>query len=148
MWFYKEKEIKDLQDIMPGVYGFVYKITDTATGKIYIGKKILFSNRKKRLTKKELAEIEPKRGKKPTFKRDIQETNWKDYYGSSKPLLEEINKRGKLDFKREIIIFCNTKKQLTYWEIHHQCINKVLLVDSYNDNILAKFYRKDLESSI
>jgi hypothetical protein len=144
MWLYQDKEVTEIQDLGSDTYGFIYKIEDNKTGKIYIGKKILFTNRKKKLTKKELAEIEPKKGRKPTFKRDIQESNWKDYYGSSKTLLEEINKRGKLDFRREILRLCKTKKQLTYWELHFQCINQVLLIDSYNDNILSKFYRKDL----
>lgn len=144
MWFYQEKEVNDIQDLGSDVFGFVYRITNTSNGKLYIGKKILFTNRKKRLTKKELAEIEPKRGKKPTFKRDIQESNWKDYYGSSKTLLEDIKVYGKLLFRREILKLCKHKKQLTYWEIHYQCKYDVLLIDSYNDNILSKFFRKDL----
>jgi hypothetical protein len=145
MWLYNGKEIKSTEDLDPDIYGFVYRITHISSGKFYIGKKILFTNRKKRLTKKELAELEPKKGKKPTFKRDIQESNWKDYYGSSKTLLAEINTLGKLEFKREILTLCKTKKQLTYWEVYHQCVNNVLLIDSYNDNILSKFFRKDLE---
>jgi len=145
MWLYNGKEIKSTEDLDPDIYGFVYRITHISSGKFYIGKKILFTNRKKRLTKKELAELEPKKGKKPTFKRDIQESNWKDYYGSSKTLLAEINTLGKLEFKREILTLCKTKKQLTYWEVYHQYVNNVLLIDSYNDNILSKFFRKDLE---
>lgn len=145
MWLHNGKEIKSTEDLGPNIYGFVYRITHLPTGKFYIGKKILFTNRKKKLTKKELAELEPKKGKKPTFKRDIQESNWKDYYGSSKTLLAEINLLGKLEFKREILTLCKTKKQLTYWEVYHQCVNNVLLVDSYNDNVLSKFFRKDLQ---
>jgi hypothetical protein len=145
MWLYNGKEIKSTEDLDPDIYGFVYRITHISSGKFYIGKKILFTNRKKRLTKKELAELEPKKGKKPTFKRDIQESNWRDYYGSSKTLLAEINTLGKLEFKREILTLCKTKKQLTYWELYHQCVNNVLLIDSYNDNILSKFFRKDLQ---
>lgn len=145
MWFYESKEVTNIEDFGSETFGFIYKITDLQNGKIYIGKKILFTNRKKRLTKKELAELEPRKGKKPTFKRDIQESNWKDYYGSSKSLLAEIEKRGeKLSFRREVLKLCKTKKQLTYWEIHYQCKYEVLLIDSYNDNILSKFYRKDL----
>lgn len=143
-WFYKEKEILSLEDLGSNVYGFVYKITDKKTGLLYIGKKILFSNRKKKLTLAEKANLPQKPGKKPSFKRVIQETNWKDYYGSSERLLKEINTRGKLDFSREIIRLCYTKKQLTYWEMHYQCTHQVLLYDSYNDSILSKFYRKDL----
>jgi hypothetical protein len=40
---------------------------------------------------------------------------------------------------------CPTKKQLTYAELFYQIQYNVLVVDSYNDNILGKFYRKDLQ---
>ena len=72
MWFYESKEVTTIEDFGSDTIGFVYKITDLQNSKIYIGKKILFTNRKKRLTKKELSELEPKKGKKPIFKRDIQ----------------------------------------------------------------------------
>lgn len=124
--------------------GFVYQITNLETGKFYIGKKSLYSNTKKKLTKKELAE-QTGPGRKPTSKRVIKESNWLDYWGSNKGILEEIKQEGKGKFRREILKFCYNKKQLTYWEVHFQCVNNVLLTDkSYNDNVLAKFFRKDL----
>ena len=144
MWFYQGKEVNDIQDLGSDIFGFVYQITNTLNGKIYIGKKALFTDRKKRLTKRELAEIEPKKGKKPIFKREVQESNWKAYYGSSKLLLEDLKLHGKLVFRREILKLCKNKKQLTYWQVHYQCINNVLLNDSYNESILGKFFHKDL----
>lgn len=127
-----------------GCIGFVYQITNTKSGKFYIGKKSLFSNMKKKLTKKELAEHTGP-GKKPTKKLVTKESNWQDYWGSNKTILKEIEENGTGDYKRKILKFCFNKKQLTYWEVHYQCINGVLLTDdSYNDNILAKFFRKDL----
>lgn len=124
--------------------GFVYRITSEKTGRFYIGKKSLFSNTKKKLTKKELAELTGP-GKKPTKKIVTKESNWKDYWGSNKQLLEDIKLGEKESFRREILKFCFNKKQLTYWEMHYQCINSVLLTSkSYNDNILAKFFTKDL----
>ena len=125
--------------------GFIYKITNIKTGKFYIGRKSLFSNTKKKLTKAELA-LQTGPGRKPTSKRVIAETNWIDYWGSNKILLQEIKDNGTSDFRKEILKFCFNKKQLTYWEIHFQCINEVLLTDkSYNDNIASKFFRRDLE---
>lgn len=144
-WFYKDVPVSVLEDLEPGAVGFVYKITDTKNNQIYIGKKSLFSNRKKKLTKKELENLPPKRGKKSTHKRVIEESNWKDYYGSSKLLLEQIKKRGVLEFRRDILIFCKTLKQLTYWEMHYQCVYEVLLAESYNESILGKFFPKDLK---
>ena len=124
--------------------GFVYKITNIRTGKFYIGRKSLYSNTKKRLTKAEKA-LQTGPGRKPTSKRVISESNWLDYWGSNKTILQEIKEGGTDSFRKEILKFCFNKKQLTYWEVHYQCINEVLLTDkSYNNNVLAKFFRKDL----
>ena len=127
--------------------GFVYKITNIKTGKFYIGKKSLFSNVRKKLTKKELAEYSGP-GRKPTKKLVTSESNWQDYWGSNKGILQEIKEEGTDSFRKEILKFCFNKKQLTYWEVHYQCVNEVLFSDkSYNDNVLAKFFRKDLVDS-
>jgi hypothetical protein len=127
--------------------GFVYKITNIQSGKFYIGKKSLYSNVRKKLTKKELAEMTGP-GRKPTKKLVTSESNWLDYWGSNKGILQEIKEEGTDNFRKEILKFCFNKKQLTYWEVHFQCINEVLLTDkSYNDNVLAKFFRKDLVAS-
>jgi hypothetical protein len=124
--------------------GFVYKITNIQTGKFYIGKKSLYSNVRKKLTQKELAEYTGP-GRKPTKKLVTTESNWLVYWGSNKGILQEIKGVGTDSFRKEILKFCFNKKQLTYWEVHYQCINEVLLTDkSYNDNVLAKFFRKDL----
>ena len=147
-WFtYKEGQIVeyDSVDKFPeNCIGFVYKITNIKTGKFYIGKKSLFSNVRKKLTKKELAEYSGP-GRKPTKKLVTSESNWLDYWGSNKGILQEIKEEGTDSFRKEILKFCFNKKQLTYWEVHYQCVNEVLLTDkSYNDNVLAKFFRKDL----
>lgn len=124
--------------------GFIYKITNTKTGMFYIGRKSLYSTVTKKLTKKELEE-HTKPGKKPTKKKVTSESNWKDYWGSNDVLLKEIKVEGEDNYVREILKLCYNKKQLTYWELHYQCINEVLLTDkSYNSNVLAKFFRKDL----
>jgi hypothetical protein len=123
-------------------FGFVYKVTNTETGKIYIGKKSFFHNKKKKLTKKELAE-QTGPGRKATTKIEQVDSGWRDYYGSSKELLADIKQYGKDKFQRIILDFCETKKQLTYSEVYNQMVYRVLFIDSYNDNILGKFYRRD-----
>ena len=127
-------------------FGFVYKITNTETGKIYIGKKAFFHNKKKKLTKKELAE-QTGPGRKSLTKVEQVDSGWMDYYGSSKELVADVKALGKDKFQRTILDFCETKKQLTYSEIYHQMTERVLFIDSYNDNILGKFFRKDFVSS-
>lgn len=150
-WFIYEngfpREYDSVEKFPEKCIGFVYKITNIKTGKFYIGRKSLYSNVKKKLTKKELAEHEGP-GRKPTKKLVTSESNWQTYWGSNKTILEEIKQNGTQDFRKEILKFCFNKKQLTYWELHYQCVEGVLLSEkSYNDNILAKFFRKDLENT-
>jgi hypothetical protein len=151
MWIYKNKEINKIEDfgnIPP--YGFIYRITNIETGKFYIGKKQLISITNKKLGKKELIIIKEERkqnkiqGKQPTKKQVIQESNWLDYWGSSKPLLEEIKQLGKEKYKREIIQIAQNTKQLSYYETLYQMSENVLQrEDSYNDNIAGKYFKKD-----
>jgi hypothetical protein len=140
-WLLQGKEITDVQQFGLGATGFVYKITNKETGKFYIGKKILENKTKKLLTKKEQSEWD-KPGRIPKKKLVVKESNWADYYGSSKPLLEDL-KSGKEKFTREILRVCFSKKELSYYEVFYQFEYKVLHVDSYNENVMGKFYRKD-----
>jgi hypothetical protein len=150
-WFIYEKgtikEYDNIDKFPEKCVGFVYKITNIKTGKFYIGKKSLYSNVRKKLTKKELAEHQGP-GRKPTKKLVTTESNWQEYWGSNKTIQDEIKQNGIQAFRKEILKFCFNKKQLTYWEVHFQCIEEVLISDkSYNDNVLAKFFRRDLEVS-
>jgi hypothetical protein len=148
-WFWYEnmgiKNFTTIEDFPQDSFGFIYKITNVVTGKFYIGKKSLYHNIKKKLTKKELAE-QTGPGRKSVTKRVQKESDWTTYWGSNKEILEEIKTKGNLAFQREILKIVNTKKELTYWEIAYQCQYNVLLIDSYNDNILGKFFKKDFAS--
>jgi len=125
-------------------YGFVYKITNKITGKFYVGKKAFWHNKKHKLTKKQLAE-QSGPGRKPTHEIVQVESDWKTYWGSSKELLADIKQYGEENFERWVFVQCKTKKQLTYYELHYQCNEGCLISkNSYNDNILGKFFRKDL----
>ena len=126
-------------------FGFVYVITNKVTGRIYVGKKVFWNNLKKKLTKTELAE-QTGPGRKPTHKRVTKESNWLTYWGSNKELLEDVKELGQDNFERKILKLCKSKKELTYYELHYQCKEEVLLTNSYNYNILGKFYRRDLLS--
>jgi hypothetical protein len=138
-WSYPE----GFNEIDPTVfYGFIYRIVNKANGKFYIGKKIFQNSLKKKITQKELAEHSGK-GRKPTHTRITKESNWQSYWGSNKDLLADVKEYGEENFEREILKLCITKKQHTYYELYYQCIYNVLETDSYNDNILAKFYRRD-----
>ena len=79
MWLYENKVIEKIEDFPENTFGFIYKITNTETGKFYIGKKQLISQTNVKLGKKELAALPVQRGKKPTKKLVIKESNWKEY---------------------------------------------------------------------
>lgn len=142
-WLYYNKVIEKIEDFPEGTFGFIYKITNLDTNKFYIGKKQLISSTNVKLGKKELAALPTQRGKKPSKKLVEKESNWVEYWGSNKFLLEDIKQLGYKYFKREILVICLNKKLLTYWELATQCKYDVLLSNSYNDNLLGKFYRKD-----
>lgn len=134
-WLYNNTEINEVPE---GFTHFVYLITDHNTGKIYVGYKSFFSTTKKHFGKKKLKLVTDKRLK--TYEHVTKESNWRDYYGSSEAIKESVKKHNKLNFERKILKLCNSHDHL-YWEAYYQFKHEVLHVDSYNDNILGKFYR-------
>jgi len=119
--------------------------THKPSGVSYIGKKSLYHNVKRKLTKKELAE-QTGRGRKPTTQVVQKESDWKTYYGSTKQIVELIKGGKQEDFTREILQFVFNKKLLTYYENKFLFINEVLEhPDKWmNDNIQGRFFTKDL----
>ena len=108
-------------------FGFVYLITNKKTTKAYIGCKQYYI----------------KRGRKK------KESGWETYMGSSKNLLEDIEKLGKDNFTFEIIDEYKNKRSLNYYECYHQMISHVLTATIegtdepayYNNYVGGKFYR-------
>ena len=147
-WIFNNKKITDVTQLPANTYGFVYKTTHIPSGKSYIGKKVLIHHRKVKVTKKDLLMYEGVKGRKPTHKRVSKESDWLTYYGSNKLLMELVEKEPSKNFERYIIKICPNKKLLTYYEAQYQFIYQVLEHPDqfFNDNILGKFYTKDLES--
>jgi len=146
-WLYKKQEIEDISHFPNNTYGFIYKITHIPTNKSYIGKKVLYHNKKIKLTKKDLELYEGVVGRRPSYKLAIAESDWKKYWGSNKTLLELLKTELKENFKREILITCPNKKLLTYYETQTLFVYRVLEEPDlyFNDNILGKFFRKDFD---
>ena len=133
MWLYKGKVIESIEDMPKDSFGFIYEVIHKPTGQKYLGKKVLQFNRK----------LPPLKGQKRKRK-VVKESDWKTYYGSHQTIKTLIKEGKQEEFSREILQFVPTKKLLTYFECKYLFIKEVLEHGEYiNDNILAKFYRKD-----
>ena len=151
MWLYKGKVIENIEDMPEGTFGFIYEVLHTPTQKRYIGKKVINFERNKKLGKKALEDLKVERkekglkGRTPAKIKVISESDWKTYYGSHKDILALVKANKQTEFTREILTYVATKKLLTYYETKYLFAKEVLEGSSeyINDNILAKFYRKD-----
>jgi hypothetical protein len=143
-WLYNNKRIESIEDFPENTFGFIYITTHIPTGKKYLGKKSLYHNIKKKLTKKELAEQPVTRGRKLTTQIIQKESDWKTYYGSEEFIKQKIKDKKQEEFTREIIHFVPNKKLLTYFECKYQFQLGVLESNEWlNTNILGKFFTKD-----
>ena len=106
-------------------YGFIYKITNLTNDKKYIGKKQCQSIRKR----------PPLKGKKNKRHEKI-ETDWKTYTSSSNELNKDLEELGKDKFKFEILRWCDSKWELSYYEAKLQFEEEVLTRDDYYNGII------------
>ena len=124
-------------DVLPDdCIGFVYLITNTVTGRKYIGKKLA------KFSKTTYKVVKQKNGikKKKKIKSKV-ESDWRDYYGSNDVLNEDVNTLGKDKFTREILFYCNSKAQCSYIEAREQFTHKVLeSTDYYNGQISVRVH--------
>jgi hypothetical protein len=106
-------------------YGFIYLITNIINNKKYIGKKQCLTTIKRA----------PLKGKK-NKRHNIKETDWKTYTSSSRELNSDIETLGKDNFTFEIIQWCDSKWELSYFEAKLQFELGVLLRDDYYNGII------------
>ena len=106
-------------------YGFIYKITNLTNDKKYIGKKQCKSIRKR----------PPLKGKKNKRRYEV-ETDWKTYTSSSNELNKDLDCIGIDRFKFEILRWCDSKWELSYYEARLQFKEEVLLKDDYYNGII------------
>jgi hypothetical protein len=150
-WTYENNPINNISDMPENTYGFIYEVEHIPTGRKYLGKKVLYFERNKRLGKRALTALREERrakgigGRTPLKQKIISESDWKTYFGSQKEILLLVKEGKNTDFKKKILKYVKDKKQLTYFECKYLFINEVLESDNkyINDNILGKFYRKD-----
>jgi len=122
-WIYKNKPVEQLTE---DCVGFVYIITNTVSGRMYVGKKLarFKTTRYKMHTQKN--------GKKVRKKiRGAVASDWQEYYGSSDQLNRDVESLGRDRFQREILYYCRSKAECNYIEAREQFARKVLESDQY-----------------
>jgi|688.fasta_scaffold1146592_2 hypothetical protein len=131
-------------------YGYVYMTTNLENGRQYIGKKIFKNTNNKKLGKKELTSLPTQRGRTPTKKKVITESNWKTYYGSADEVKEWTKTVPLEKLQRIVLRLCLSSKELTYYETKYLFEYDVLSDDKrwVNSNILGKFFPKDLATQV
>ena len=131
MWLYENNVVNELPE---DCVGFVYQITNTTNGRMYIGKKLAKFKRSRK----------PLKGRKNKRRYKI-DSDWQDYYGSSDELTIDIKKLGKENFKREILFYCNSKAVMSYVEAREQFARKVIESnDYYNGHIRVRVHGKGI----
>ena len=134
----KDGEADCLESPLDGYYGFTYLIRNRKDNRIYVGKKAFTHRRTTKLSK-----TARKTTRKRTKVKQV-DSQWLNYFGSSKELLEDVKKYGKENFDRYVLEFCKNKSELSYSEVKFQVQYNVMYVPSYNSWISAKIFKKNL----
>lgn len=125
-WMWKGQEVTS--EMIAPYFGFVYLLTDTETGKLYIGKKHIWSMRKV----------------KGKSRKQRVESDWKQYY-SSHAELKQLGKTNPNRFKREILHVCRGLGETNWRETEEQFLRRVLYDDRYyNDQIGGRWYKSNV----
>lgn len=132
-WTYRKRIIESLPE---DCVGFVYLITNTVSGRKYIGKKLA------KFKKTTYKTVTLKNGKKKRNKiRGTIDSDWQIYYGSSVELSKDVETLGSENFTREILFYCKSKAECSYIEARTQFKHKVLeSTDWYNGHIQVRVH--------
>lgn len=124
-WYHNDEIVVELPE---DCVGFVYLITNLSSNRKYIGKK---------LAKKSKTKVV--KGKKKKIK---VESDWKTYYGSNDELHKDIEALGTESFKREILRFCYSLTEVSYYEAKYQFTMEALESDDYYNSWIMVRCRK------
>lgn len=132
-WQYQGNVINELPE---DCVGFVYLITNTVSGRKYIGKKLA------KFSKTTYRTVKLKNGTKKRKKiKSKIDSDWLTYYGSNEELNKDVVLLGAERFTREILYLCKSKAECSYIEAREQFRHQVLeSADYYNGHIQVRVH--------
>jgi hypothetical protein len=132
-WIHAGQPVEQLPE---DCVGFVYIITNTISGKKYIGKKLA------KFSKTTTRVVKLKNGTKKKKKiRTKIDSDWQTYYGSNIELNKDVETLGPENFTREILYYCKSKAECSYIEAREQFTRKVLeSKEWYNGHIQVRVH--------
>ena len=140
-WLFENSQIEALPE---DCVGFVYLITNTISGRKYIGKKLA------KFAKTTYKVVKLKNGTKKKKKiRSKIDSDWQTYYGSNDELNKDIQTLGPDKFTREILFYCRSKSECSYIEAREQFRHKVLESDAYyNGQISVRVHGSHIKNKL
>ena len=121
-WTYQGKKVDELPE---DCEAFVYLITNTTNDRKYVGKKLA-----------KFKKTRPPLKGRINKRRSKVESDWRDYWGSSDQLQEDVNQIGEDKFTREILYYCPSRGVASYLEAREQFERRVLEKDEYYNGII------------
>ena len=122
LWTYQGKKVDELPE---DCEAFVYLITNTTNDRKYVGKKLA-----------KFKKTRPPLKGRINKRRSKVESDWRDYWGSSDQLQEDVNQIGEDKFTREILYYCPSRGVASYLEAREQFERRVLEKDEYYNGII------------
>ena len=140
-WLFEHTPIETLPE---DCVGFVYLITNTVSGRKYIGKKLA------KFSKTTYRVVKLKNGNKKRKKiRSKIDSDWQTYYGSNDELNQDVQTLGSDKFTREILYYCTSKSQCSYIEAREQFRHQVLESDAYyNGQISVRVHGSHIKGKL
>ena len=140
-WTYQGNTVEELPE---DCVGFVYMITNTLSGRKYIGKKLA------KFAKTTTKTVKLKNGTKKKKKvRSKIDSDWRTYYGSSPELTKDVVALGTENFSREILFICKSKAECSYIEAREQFTHRVLeSADYYNGHIQVRVHGSHIKDKL